>query len=226
MKNIILQVLVSIIFILFTTQIFAENQQTFLKQKQNVETVDIFYYGPGADEDVMTAIIGKKPIKGRSAILQGYKLGIQGVNEIPDIKVKGSSQTARQIIKGAWGPDFLMHAAHKGKGLIKGIVWTINKEDLGMVKKLELVKFKWYSIVKSKVVFADGGTAQVLTIVVKNQPVQKDIDGLNYDLFLDKGHKFKELFLHRVATVRKQYLESISNGQESKDYDNLRTLAK
>jgi len=215
MKNkLLLMLSISVAFMLFAMICFAENKLDKTNQKQNAATIDFFYYGPCADEDVMTAIIGKKPINGRSAILQGYILGVQNLDDIPDIKIKGLKLTAQKIMKADWQPDFQMHAAHKGKGQIKGIVWTITKEDLDAIKNWELVDYHWYSIVEGTVVFVDDSTKKVLTIAVKKQHTQKDINGLNYDLFLDKGPKFKELLLLKITENRKQYLKSISNGQE------------
>jgi hypothetical protein len=198
MKN-KLVIFFSVVLIFFISSGFAQEIATSSKNQQ-IGTVDFFYYGPGADEDVMSAILGEKPLNNRSAILHGYRLGIQSVNDIPDAKVEGLRKTARKIIKKEWGDDFTMYVAHKGDAeIIKGVVWTIKIEDLNRLKHWELVEYGWYSIVDGDATFADGKKGKVLTIVVKNQTVQKDVDGLDYDLFLGKGQKLKDAMIEKAG---------------------------
>lgn len=49
--------LVSLAFMLVAVTGFADNKPVSVDHKQNSKTVDFFYYGPGADESAMTAII-------------------------------------------------------------------------------------------------------------------------------------------------------------------------
>jgi hypothetical protein len=192
MKN-KLMMFFAIFFILFTAVCFAQEETVInANKKQNVNTIDFFYYGSGVDEDVMSSIIGKKPLDAKPATLHGYNLGIQGINDIPDVKVVGLKMTARELVKDAWGKDYQTYSAYKGGGEIRGIVWTINKEDLDLLRNWELVDYKWYSIVDGMVTFSDGKKEKVLTFAVKNQPIQKNINGMNYDPFFNKGQKFKE----------------------------------
>jgi hypothetical protein len=183
--------------------------------KTKGETVEFFAYGPDADLDVVTAMIGRKPLSARPAVLEGFRLGIQNIDDIPDVKVRGLQGTARQMIRKMWKddvPDFEMYVVRKGKGQVKGIVYTMRKEDMEIVKDWELVASKWYSIVEGKVTFDDGKTGKVLTIAVKNQNIQREVDGLHYDLFFNRGETFKRTFLAHVKASREQYLERERKG--------------
>jgi hypothetical protein len=163
-----------------------------------------FGYGQETDEEVMEAIIGHKPINGESAVLHGYKLGIQGVKNIPNIKVNGLPATARQKISDAWGKDFETYSAHKGNGKINGILWTIRKGDLLAIRYINLIDFKWYSLVKGMVELENGKKLSAWTLVIKNQKVLKEADGMSYDPFLGGGKTSKRAFLNHMEKIRRQ----------------------
>lgn len=182
--------------------------------------MEFFCYGPGADLDVVTAEIGHPPISGRPAVLHGFKLGIQGVENIPDKKVpvpghpeKISPVTARSIIIDSWGKDFEMYVVREGEGEVRGTVWTIKKSDLAPIEDWELVDFGWYSIVRGVVTLENGEKRDVWTIAVKDQGVRREVDGMNYDDWLGGGKKFKEIFLTHVAENFKRFTERQQNGQ-------------
>ena len=184
------------------------------------ETAEFFCYGPGADLDVVTAEIGHPPISGRPAVLHGFRLGIQGVENIPDKKVpvpghpeKILPVTARSIIVDSWGKDFEMYVVREGDGDVRGMVWTIKASDLPKIEDWELVDFGWYSMVRGGVTLEDGKRRDVWTIAVKNQGVRREVDGMNYDNWLGKGKDFKEEFLKHVRENYRRFAERQEKGQ-------------
>ncbi len=179
------------------------------------KTASFFAYGPAADPDVITAITGRKPLDSRPAILSGFVLCIQGVNDIPDLKIPGLPQTARQIIRESWGADFKMYVIRKGDGKVKGVVYTIRKEDMGAMEDWELVNFKWYSVMNGNATFDDGSTREVIAVAIKDQSIEKEVDGLDYDLFLGLGEAFKQLFIKHVNAARRLYLKRESIRSDS-----------
>lgn len=179
------------------------------------DTVQFFAYGPSADPDVIAAITGRKPLAARPAVIKGYKLGVQNIDDIPDIEVPDLPITARKIMRESWKddvPNFEMYVLREGIGRVRGVVYTIRKEDMAAMEDWELVPFKWYSIVKGQVTFDDGSKGEVQTIAVRDQNVQREVDGMHYDLFLGRGEAFKKIFLSHVRANRKQYLERESTG--------------
>ncbi|MCL4379861.1 gamma-glutamylcyclotransferase [Candidatus Marsarchaeota archaeon] len=179
------------------------------------ETVQFFAYGPSADPEVVAAITGREPLAARPAVIEGYKLGVQNIDDIPDIKVPGLPTTARKIMRESWKddvPNFEMYVLREGMGRVRGVVYTIRKADMPAMEDWELVPFKWYSIVKGRVTFDDGSKSEVQTIAVKDQNVQREVDGMYYDLFLGRGEAFKEIFLSHVRANRRQYLERERSG--------------
>lgn len=186
------------------------------------KTVQYFGYGPAADPDVIAAIIGRRPLLTRPAILKGYKLGLQSLNDIPNKKIPGLPFTARELMRILWKKDapsgFKMYVAHKGPGRIRGAVHTIRDSDMGAMRDWELVDFKWYSIVHGKVKFDEGKTGDVITIAVKNQRIGKNIDGLKYKIFPFEGRNFKKIFIKHAKISRLNYLSRLKSGSVSANY--------
>ncbi len=184
------------------------------------ETVEFFCYGPGADLDVVTAEIGHPPIAGKPAVLHGFRLGIQGVENIPDkqMPVPGHPEkmlpdTARGIIGESWGPGFEMYVVREGEGEVRGTVWTIKKSDLPPIEDWELVDFGWYSTVRGGVTLENGERRDVWTIAVKHQSVRREVDGMNYDNWLGRGEEFKKEFIRHVEENYKRFAARQKEGK-------------
>ena len=184
------------------------------------ENVEFFCYGPGADLDVVTAEIGHPPMSGRPAVLHGFKLGIQGVENIPDKKVpvpghpeKMLPVTARSIIEESWGKDFEMYVVREGEGEVRGMMWTVKKSDLLPIEDWELTDFGWYSMVRGGVTLENGEKRDVWTIAVKDQSIRREVDGMNYDDWLGKGKEFKEEFLKHVRENYRRFVERQEAGK-------------
>lgn len=70
----------------------------------------IFYFGYGANRDpkMMEAITGKKNLVGRPAVLKGYSLCVQRLDQVPDTIAPSAPApvSPRTILKDNWSPTF------------------------------------------------------------------------------------------------------------------------
>jgi hypothetical protein len=111
-------------------------------------------HGPLADRRVMSAIIGHE-INGVPATLEGYKMGVQGLD---DIGVQG----VIDVLGKAWGEGFeayvLVPAEGENPPPINLVVYQLTRLDYDKVRAFELVDDGWTDFVTASVKLADGTT--------------------------------------------------------------------
>ncbi len=108
-----------------------------------------YFFGYGADqeEDMIFAISGERPkIIGR-AILPGYELRIQNLNEITT--THGNPQ---ELLRGVWGDDFKSYVIIPKHGAqVEGMLFQINLRSRNQIDSWELTKMGWYKRILVKV---------------------------------------------------------------------------
>ena len=157
---------------------------------------------------MMEWITGKSDFVGREAVIDGWTLGIQKLDQVPQILVQTAigPKLLRDHFRQEWGNNFETYIIMPGKGQVKGILWEINKEERELVKNWERVDY-WYKEVQVKVKI-DKGEEIVATseCLGDNQSFDRKVDGLNYDSFLlpkksfkIRAEKAREMFYKRIG---------------------------
>jgi hypothetical protein len=91
----------------------------------------IYFFGYGANRDAqkISKVLGKTPIYHIGAELEGYQLVYQTLDQIPD--------PPRKLLEAAWGNTFKAYTINQGSGVVGGVVWEFEPEDLVVMKKWE-----------------------------------------------------------------------------------------
>ncbi|MFA6017044.1 MAG: hypothetical protein WC744_03080 [Patescibacteria group bacterium] len=165
----------------------------------------VFFFGYGAYKDNyrLAEIIGKPPEGGEGALLEGYDLGVQNINNIP--------KEPKEILAKVWGNNFQAYTMKKGSGYIQGRIWLLDEEDLQKIKEWEFInKSDWRELVSVTVKTSDGKTISTITDKSKDKyEIDKFVDGLNYEPNLNREGKkyYSEEDEYKIELMRKEIKE-------------------
>jgi hypothetical protein len=165
----------------------------------------IFYFAYGANrtQEMMNWITGKSGLTGRPAILKGWILGVQKLNQIPEVIIPTSAgpRPLRKHLQIEWGDKFETYTITPGKGEIRGTLWEINPKERELVRNWERVGF-WYKEVQVKVSTGNGQEVEAITECLgDSQTFARKVNGLNYNPFLLP----KDIFKVRAEQARVGY---------------------
>lgn len=135
--------------------------------------INYFGYGANRDRIRVKEILGKESKGGYGALLSGYTLGYQILDQIPEIP--------RKTLKEVWGENFKCYTLKKGKGFVAGVIWELDENDLEIIRKWEFVGL-WKELIDVHVYTFDGEEISAVTEKVPDSaPVFGFSDGLNYE---------------------------------------------
>ena len=172
----------------------------------------ILYFGYGANsrKKMMEVITGNRNLVGYPAILKGFILCIQRLDQIPDSVLSSSPApiSPRQLLKESWPDSFesyIIKSASKTDE-VAGTIWELTFQERELVRDWELIDFGWYRDIKTKALTEDGREVEVETEGLRDgQEVDRVVDGKNYEPFINPLKDFQ-----RVAEkARREYLERI-----------------
>lgn len=135
----------------------------------------IYYFGYGANRERarIREVLGKEPQGGYGAVLEGFDLGYQILDQIP--------QKPQEVLRNAWGDRFKCYTLRRGKGLAVGVIWEMDQADLEIMKKWEFIGL-WREIVQLSVKTFSGETIKAITEkAIDDKRVFGFVDGLNYE---------------------------------------------
>lgn len=165
----------------------------------------IFYFAYGANktEEMMYWITGKSDFKGRPATLKGWIIGVQKLDQVPEVIVPTAAgpRPLRKHLQIEWGDKFETYAITPGEGKVRGTLWEMDQEERELVRNWERVGY-WYKEVQVKVLTNDGQEVEAVTECLgDNQSFTRKVNGLNYDPFLFP----KDVFKLRAERARAGY---------------------
>lgn len=132
-----------------------------------------FGYGANRNRSKIRQVIGRDPGEGVGAILEGYSLYLQDMEQIPE--------RVRADLQKIFGNSFKSYTIVKGKGFVLGVIWAITDEELEKIKVWEYVG-EWREIIEVTVKSEDFYTVKVLTEkCIDTFPATKKVDGLYYN---------------------------------------------
>lgn len=134
----------------------------------------ILYFGYGAyrSRNKVLRILGKEPVGGYGALLDNYQLAIEPLELVPE-------GLPKQILDQIFGKSFRSYTIKKGKGLIAGVIWEFDDNDL----KLAEAEFigTWRELVEVEVALANKTKVKAITDkIIKSDRLTEIADGLNY----------------------------------------------
>lgn len=184
------------------------------------KSVKYFAYGANRDVRMMSAILGEpvKNIKGEPAILQGYDLGIQKLQDLPDTISSHApfAKSPRKIVARNWPDNFESYViVSNPDGKVAGTIWYLTPEQRERVRDWELLDFGWYHDIAAIAYNSNGQQIEVVGEAVdpNNQSIDRIVDGLEYQTWLQDPKEFERV----AAIVRREYDER----QEQKRLDEL-----
>lgn len=134
-----------------------------------------FGYGANKSRSKIQQIIKRDPGTGIGAVLEGYTLNTQSLNNIPE--------NPRKIIFQLYGSEFKSYSIKKGDGIVLGVIWETTPEELELIKDWESVG-TWRELIEVDV---KSSANQIIKVVTEKShdtyPTDFIVDGLLYDVF-------------------------------------------
>jgi len=174
-----------------------------------------FGYGSYRSREKIREVIQRDPEGGHGAVLEGYKLAIQVLDQTPE--------KVRPTLERVWGKDFQAYTLRRGGGGVAGVVWELTEEDLAKIKEWEFVG-SWREIITASVKIANGETISVVTEKVPdNQPIKELADGFNYRANLNREGRrdlkeFEEKDIELLRQLRRELSLFIQQKTPQIDY--------
>lgn len=161
------------------------------------EKVSYFAYGANRDPRMMAAITGNQSLIGIPAVLEGYQLCIQRLDQIPDIVFPTSPApiSPRDLLKQSWPETFESYIIKPKKGSkVHGNLYKLTPQERELVRDWELIDFGWYKDEKGIAVTSDGKKVDVVTEGLRqDQEVDREVLGEDYNPWLNSPEDFERV---------------------------------
>lgn len=135
-------------------------------KKLTDKNINFFSYVKGDNEEMMSAIFGRKNIYHEGATLQGYELCIQTAKDITD-KVLPTCPyplSPREILTKNRGPNFELYTIRPNlKKNLQGEVWHVSDEEYEYLRNYELIECGMSEDIKASAITDKGELIAVNT---------------------------------------------------------------
>lgn len=134
-----------------------------------------FGYGANRSRQKLKEFLGKDLGEGVGAVLRGFTLNVQDLNQVP--------KAQRDLFLQSYGSDWKAYTIKEGEGVVAGIVWELEEDDLNKLKAWEFVG-EYREIISIEVITSSNEEIEVVTEKSKDEfPTTFIVDGLNYNTF-------------------------------------------
>lgn len=143
----------------------------------------VLYFGYGANREpaMMEAITGNANLVGKPAVLRGYELCVQRLDQVPDIP--------RRILDASWSPKFTSYTIRTGApdDEVYGTLWELTPLERELVRNWELIDLGWYRDMQVKITTEDGQEIEARTEGLREGlEIDREVDGREYKSFLNR----------------------------------------
>lgn len=154
-----------------------------------------FGYGATADAEIMAAIIGHSPELIGKAVLRGFELHVQTMDEII------LPPATKQLLLDTWGKDFRSYGLRQAESgtSVEGVIYNIDDKDLVYLDDWEMVARGWFMNIKAEAILKDN-EKKITDVVVhilaeKQHSTPAESQTINNSL----GHKEKLIQVAKMA---------------------------
>lgn len=161
-----------------------------------VRRVYYFAYGAERDPDLLQVVIGARPKVVGPAVVRGYELRVQTMQD-------AMKPLVRKVLHAAWGESFQSYVlVPKKDSLVHGMLYSLSLARRHKIDEWELVNEGWYEKQFVKAVFGAGREVDAETQILSShrQSAQKVVDGTNYDTWLLP----KDVFMAKAKAIQKK----------------------
>ena len=135
-------------------------------KKLNQNLIKFFSYVKGDNEEMMSAIFGRKNIFHENVILQGYELCIQTAKDITD-KVSPTCPyplSPREILTKNRGPNFELYTIRPNlKKKLRGEAWYVSAKEYEYLRNYELIECGMSEDIEADAITDKGDVIKVNT---------------------------------------------------------------
>ena len=154
---------------------------------------EYFGYGANKDIDMIKAITGTY-LFGKCAYIEGYKLGVQKLDNIPEIP----QNQLNKFWSDKGFESYVVIKSDNEKDRVYGTLWTMSENDRECVREWELIPLGWYTEVPVTAILENGIEVQAVTEIIIGQSVDRLVEGKNYPAYLIN----KNIILKHAEDVR------------------------
>lgn len=171
----------------------------------------ILYFGYGANSriEMLEAITGNHNLVGKPAVLSGFVLCIQRLDQVPNSVVQTSpiQISPQQLLRESWPDSFESYIIKPGNESDKviGTIWELTPEERALVREWELIDFGWYRDLKGKAKTKNGVVEVETEGLREGQEVDREVDGENYEPFLNSLEDFQKV----AERARREYYQRL-----------------
>lgn len=171
---------------------------------ENQPQITVFLTALLSSDELIQTLTGQPLLNKQEAVLEGYNLVVQRLDQVPD--------PAQKIIRGTWGDTFESYNLTPGDGRIKGFKCTITEDQMKRLAEWEFEEFGWFVPREVEITNPTTGEKEkVMTMVMgEGQEYDRVVDGENFEPFLMP----KEKTLEVAAVARNLYDERMRIPQE------------
>jgi hypothetical protein len=142
-----------------------------------MQTYQFFGYGVLSDRYIIKEIIGRDPGVGKSAVVEGYQLAYQVLDQIP--------LQIRPFLEKVWGSAFRAYTLRGGAGVVSGRIWELTDAELIRIREWNFVG-TWRELGETS---AKTSTGEVIRVTIEkvadSQPITEVVDGISYEANLN-----------------------------------------
>jgi len=186
----------------------------------------VLYFGYGANRDpkMIAAIVGKpeSELVGRPATLEGYSLGVQRLDQIPDITIPKAPApiSARDLLKESWDETFTSYVIKQDReGKVSGTIWELTPDERERIRDWELIDFGWYEDCEGLAKTPEGEEIPIITERLgSGQQIDREVDGIHYETWLNDPARFEIV----AEKARQEYDERLKGPEGSTAHPDIK----
>lgn len=154
---------------------------------QQMNEITVFLTALLSDDELMETLTGAVVKDKEPAVLEGYDLVVQRLDQVPEIPQK--------IIRGSWGDNFESYNLAPGEGRINGIKCKVTQNQWRRLDDWEFGEFGWFVPKEVQVRnLVTGRSERVMTMVMgEGQEFDRKVDGENFSAYLMPKEKTLEI---------------------------------
>ena len=135
-------------------------------------TVKMFSYVVKENIEGIRALLGRRKLVYEDAVLQGYELCVQRVEQVSDSVPLSSplNVSPRKLLEKTYSPDYELYTIRPHTGVtVSGIIWYISPEEYEVWREIELIDYGLSEDITAKAITENGDVITVKTYgLIKN----------------------------------------------------------